>query len=418
MINECLKYFKSKPVLLRLLEELSVKYVSLNKIGGSVQLDNLSDDDIEVLEGLFSKNYHGKKVITISAKSLEKALKNTKYEAIDLKELILLFNNGQLLSKKEKKNIKLKREEEFFFELLEGYKDTFAYDYLHSIVKEKGIDYQFLIKKFTKNEEHTKKLIHNTLNAVNNMPSEFELLPVFAARITNDPHYFDLKNEGYTLLKKVLLFYLKEDLSYIPLREQREYILYKYKILIDSLSNSVLVYHVDGYINKSQHKGMEGFNQMKEPYHIPLNTINKLTDIKCHKSKIYVFENPSVFAEIIKRKEVSCLCISGYANISAYLLLDMAIKNNIQIIYAGDFDPEGLIISDILKRRYKERLEFLYMDLMSYKKSLSDVIINEKRIKSLDSIKSKELYDIINYMKKVRKAGYQEKLMDDYVNAI
>ncbi len=426
MIDECLDYFTNKPVFNRILEGLTQKYKSLDKIGGVVKLSKLKDQDIEDLEGFFQKSYHNKKTVSISAKSFEKALKNTKFEEINLKDILLAFNDGFIESKKEEKEKITNAREEFFLELITEYKNTFSFKYLEYVYEQKNSDYYLILRKFNKNKNGAKIYIKNILDALNNLPIHndiFESLPFFAAKVTKDPHYFDFNKEGYTLLRRALLFYLNEDEikeSNInnKKKHEREYLFYKYNICIDSLSNSILIYNIDGFVKGEEHSGMQGFNKMKEAYNITLDSISNLTEVSCKNKEVFVVENPSVFSELIKEENISVICVSGFVNISGFALLDKIIKSGSKIYYAGDFDPEGLIISDILKREYKDKLEFLNMDVKSYKKSISNVILSEKRLKGLNSVISKELQPVKNYMIDVKKAAYQEKLIFEYISFI
>lgn len=49
--------------------------------------------------------------------------------------------------------------------------------------------------------------------------------------------------------------------------------------------------------------------------------------------------------------------------------------------YAGDFDPEGLLIAQRLKLRYKKQLELWKYHVDLYEKYLSEVELSDRRIK-------------------------------------
>ena len=74
-----------------------------------MQLKNLSADEIEVLEGFFGQNFHGRKSITISAERFAKALENSRYKEISPDQLLKFYFGKEPVSKKEQKE---KREQE------------------------------------------------------------------------------------------------------------------------------------------------------------------------------------------------------------------------------------------------------------------------------------------------------------------
>ena len=41
----------------------------------------------------------------------------------------------------------------------------------------------------------------------------------------------------------------------------------------------------------------------------------------------------------------ACMCMNGQPRLASILLLDLAAEARIRISYAGDFDPEGLLIA-------------------------------------------------------------------------
>ena len=101
--SECLTYFKSEPVWRKVLAGFLEKYASFGKFTGKVQLKNLSADEIEVLEGFFGQNFHGRKSITISAERFAKALENSRYKEISPDQLLKFYFGKEPVSKKEQK---------------------------------------------------------------------------------------------------------------------------------------------------------------------------------------------------------------------------------------------------------------------------------------------------------------------------
>ena len=83
--------------------------------------------------------------------------------------------------------------------------------------------------------------------------------------------------------------------------------------------------------------------------------------------------------------------------------------------YSGDHDPEGLLIAQKLRLRYKERLTLWNYSRNFYEQNLSDVTLNERRLKQLDQIFIEELQEIKEDMKYQKKAAYQESMLENYI---
>lgn len=102
MDKECIDYFKRKPGFKRLFQGLKEKYRSLGNLGGVVKLNNLTEDEKEALSGLFRKDYYSKKSATIKVEQIYKALETTKFQGVDLEEVVRGYFKGELISKKRK----------------------------------------------------------------------------------------------------------------------------------------------------------------------------------------------------------------------------------------------------------------------------------------------------------------------------
>ena len=76
----------------------------------------------------------------------------------------------------------------------------------------------------------------------------------------------------------------------------------------------------------------------------------------------------------------AAVCVSGQPRLATLLLLDF-LKENHRFWYAGDFDPEGLLIAQRLKERYGEALDFWKYEVQWYEQYLSSVRLSESRIK-------------------------------------
>ena len=204
--SECLTYFKSEPVWRKVLTGFLEKYVSFGKFTGKVQLKNLSADEIEVLEGYFGQNFHGRKSITISAERFAKALENSRYKEISPDQLLKFYFGKEPVSKKEQKK---KREQE-----KQEIEDEF-FDYCQGSYAEKFAPEMLVLQRLhiKDNLSEWRQLLFFSADIVNSLPyrsERTEYLPVFAARLTKNPHAFD---KG-TVFGNLLYELVKLDLNY------------------------------------------------------------------------------------------------------------------------------------------------------------------------------------------------------------
>lgn len=85
------------------------------------------------------------------------------------------------------------------------------------------------------------------------------MLPVYAARITGNPHYFEEGTMACRLLLNYGAWRFGQAQDSVPGIEQRESVLYQLGILKDDLSNLCLAYGVRGIKTEGNiHEGLEG----------------------------------------------------------------------------------------------------------------------------------------------------------------
>ena len=100
------------------------------------------------------------------------------------------------------------------------------------------------------------------------------------------------------------------------------------------------------------------------------------------------------------------------------MLLDKIVQGGGEIYYSGDFDPEGLLIADKLKKRYGLKLVLWHFTPEAYRKIQSKKMISAARLKKLDSIESPELKKLVEAIKKSGYSGYQEMMVEAYLRDI
>ena len=107
------------------------------------------------------------------------------------------------------------------------------------------------------------------------------------------------------------------------------------------------------------------------------------------------------------------ICTNGQFRYAVWLLLERIPDDGISLYYSGDFDPEGLLMADTLKRRYGEKLQLLGMTIDHYSASKPAAEIDE-----LKRIQSGELRGLADLMAEKKFAGYQEGILEELLDEI
>ena len=108
--------------------------------------------------------------------------------------------------KKEERRKKQEERDAFFAEVQSGYEDTTGEDGVQNTLKEHTTGYEILQQQYNSAPEILREILKYVFEAVKQLPrmEEKELLPVFAAKLTGDPHYFDASTVAERLLFIIL----------------------------------------------------------------------------------------------------------------------------------------------------------------------------------------------------------------------
>ena len=485
-LEECIQYFRQRPVYHKLFAKVRDKYRSLGHFGGAVQLSGLTPEECRQLGGFFQKDFEGKKTVSISAAAMEKALERSRFSGLKWETVLQNYFQEELVGKKDQRQQENALREQFFERIIAVYPDNPGSVWLKEVLSTKGEGYLLLMKQYGEQHQKLRENLTLLMQAIPRLPfltdgdgrESCELLAVFAAETTGDPHFFDMGTLGEQLLTAFLKRYIprpsatavltegeraeicgnegifgseeREEVSddgdicrpeereedsddgevvgiedaakvlgkAVAFRtEEKAELLYRAGLVRDELSNNTLVYGIIGIgRDGKRHEGISGFLKRKEPLQLTLLTMRKLTQVHPQKEKrVYIVENPAVFAKIMKAwPEAAVLCGNGQIRLATLILLDLFDKET-TFLYAGDYDPEGLQIAQRLKERYGERLQLWKYRREFYEKYQSDVRIPEKSLQKLRHIYLQELQDIRQAMLQQKKAAYQEAMLEEYL---
>ena len=425
-INEAVEYFKKKPVYEKLFNEFKKKYESHGKIGGIAVLTGLSTGDKEDISGFLMKDFTSEEEVRVSAKLFEKALLKSRFSSLTTLDIITRYFGIKLRTNKEKSEEDVGKRAEYLAELT-GYTDkAYIKEWLTGVFCTGADGAVVIARSYNADKNELKIILQKLIKAIPMLPyfqggKKKELLAVFAAQAAGNPHFFDDNTLAGNLLTAFLRDYFRfgyeDDLSEA---ENRSKVLFKAGLIKDTLSNDVIAYGIRGRcVDGSLHQGMEGFLHQKEPVKLSLLTLANLEETFTNSvdRRVYIVENPAVFSILTSRfPEKAFICSYGQIRRAVFMLLDLFDKNTV-FSYAGDFDPEGLLIAERLKKRYGERLIFWKYETDIYLKYMSEEKLTKQRIKKLDGVRDATLLKIAELMREEGRAAYQESMLEEYLNS-
>ena len=425
-INEAVEYFKKKPVYEKLFNEFKKKYESHGKIGGIAVLTGLSTGDKEDISSFLMKDFTSEEEVRVSAKLFEKALLKSRFSSLTTLDILTHYFGIKLRTNKEKSEEDVGKRAEYLAELT-GYTDkAYIKEWLTGVFCTGADGAVVIARSYNADKNELKIILQKLIKAIPLLPyfqggKKKELLAVFAAQAAGNPHFFDDNTLAGNLLTAFLRDYFRfgyeDDLSEA---ENRSKVLFKAGLIKDTLSNDVIAYGIRGRcVDGSLHQGMEGFLHQKEPVKLSLLTLANLEETFTNSidRRVYIVENPAVFSILTSRfPEKSFICSYGQIRRAVFMLLDLFDKNTV-FSYAGDFDPEGLLIAERLKKRYGERLIFWKYETDIYLKYMSEEKLTKQRIKKLDGVRDATLLKIAELMREEGRAAYQESMLEEYLNS-
>ena len=421
-MKESLDLINSNEIYKKIFLEVYNKYKKYGKITGSFTLKAVNTQERQILSNFDSKVWvQGKAKIKCS---IVRDLFNRKLKEYSFEELLVKVVGKELKTNKEVKDEEKEQEEKFYNDILKASDDGVGKQWFIEILDKKKYGYNIIVRKYKseiRNLKELKRKIILIINSLNKLPylnNEYENIAVFSAVNTKDSHFFDSDKFTGRLFIKAISFILNKD-DPKDINEINE-LYYEVGILKDEISNHTTIYGLNAFNrDNSEVKAINSFNIWKEPLQISISNLLKIDYFEAINNTVFIFENPAVFHKILKVNgdNISLICTSGQLNLSSYILLNK-IRNLKNIYYAGDFDPEGLMIAYKIKKRYKDKVKFLNYTRESYINTMSNNIIEEKSMSQLNKINCSELDEVINELRINKRAAYQELLIDKYLDSI
>ena len=423
--QECLVYFHQSQVWKKILKGFCEKYSSYGRFGGKVVLKNLKIQDIEELEGFFGRSFHGQKSVTVSAEKFRQALKASRYKDVTPEWLLENFFEEPLLGKQEQKFLRQQEKERIWGNFRKSYEGTPI-----ATVEES-------LKNMVKDSENRElaewdRLLRLGAEIYNHLPyrqNDKLYLAIFAAMLTGNPHAFDNGTAEGNFLYQIIQMDLEirgimiESSEIFPAyKRQKSYLMAG--IMLDDISNYAMLYQVQAVKKDGNfHKGMDGFAREQHIVQVPLAVITEWEALHCPQDEICIVENPSVFAVLCGKEKTgnvrrAYMCMNGQPRLAGLMVLELFAKSGTSVYYAGDLDPEGILIAQKLSQYYKGKFQYWHMETADYERCRSEELISPKRMKILERITDERLKPVIERIREYRTAGYQEMLIEELIKGL
>ena len=447
---ECSAYFRSNSGFSRTMQALWDKWRSYGRMAGVIELPAPSDEEVKALEGYFGESVLKKGKLKFQARDFELALEHTRFRGVRMKDILEEYFGRPLISKKEEEAALTALKDRFFeaamqeLELAAGQghagcdtarqispgtaHGSAGYDaasetlpaalrWLTALTSQK----LWQLRQNAGSEEEALCLVRQTGRALsileNTDPARGIRLAVLAMECTGNPHGFDRGTLSGNLLLGALPVLCPEEgakVDFSP-RLAAEEALERYircALRPDDLSSFTILYRILLYDGQGPLPACKAMADRREPFLVSLLNLRNVRSALPVSGSVYVIENQMVFSQLCEDcPDASLICTSGQIRTASLMVLDFLCREDIEILYSGDLDPEGICIADRLISRSKGKIRPWHMTARDYEACVSTVELSAERIRELDRVKSPELAEAAEAVRKSGKAGYQEKLL-------
>ncbi|SFG15173.1 TIGR02679 family protein [Desulfotomaculum arcticum] len=407
----------------KLFGAISQKYKSLSRIGGTIKLIGLSPEECDVLSGFLGRDCRDRNEITVKLLEVDNILRQSRFD-ITLPDFLSLYFGNRILSNKEAVLLESRKWSVFFTGLQEQTRTPVTRAWLTELSAGRGTGYRTVLAIYRHNEREAAELLKTCVNAMDLLaqhPDRRQRLPVFAARLTGDPHALD----GDRPLGRLLFF----GLHHLYRLSETEYGAERRKILFsragleeDDVSSNVIVAGLRVRPGDPREPVFTAATAAASPLLLPLRFVEQPT--AWLPAAVYTLENPAVFSAILDFAEEesiempSLVCTSGQPSVAALKLLDQLVQAGCTIRYGGDFDPKGLEIGQRLAERYGASFQPWFFNHTTYLNAPRGVRLAQEQIKKLTGQQASWDNKLIETMLQTGKAVYQEVLVEQMIQEL
>ncbi|EMT45000.1 TIGR02679 family protein [Anoxybacillus flavithermus] len=398
-LDEAVQFFRGERSFHRLFCEMKKKYESLGRIGGTISVVSFSAEEKDAIASFF-----GKEMNRVPLAAFEKQLANTKFAGISLVELLSCYLGEPLVTKKEQQQEIEREREAYFTRLMNTYQAQ--RDWLMAVEKQR-----FVQLAYQQNHHALEAALSAVCRALEQLPSTYVRLPIFAQKVANDPHMFDLHTLAGKLLLSALQFYAGTEYDLSAVEDVNE-LLQSYRLLREDVLNFVTCAGLMAETEKGHHPVFAAACETNTVLNVPLREVMLFTRAyPSEGNNVFVVENAGVFSTLLD-VNVPLISTNGQLNLATRWLLDLLVKEGATLYYSGDFDPEGLKMAQRLVERYGSSVRLWHYDCSDYLATKPTVPLSDERLEKLQSVTLYDLQAVKQEMLRRKKAGYQEALVE------
>lgn len=419
----CGAYFRSRAAFDRCFLMMRSKWESYGRTAGQVILKDSAPEERAALEGVLGRHFP-QGVVRFSLAEFERALETSRFGAVPLKELLEAYFGEPVEAKKDRRE-KQRQDKDGFLERMGRERENIA-GWIRALQEQKRYGYQMFTAEYDRDRRQAEALLRQTgecLEFLAERRSREEPpihLALLAARVTGNPHAFDRGQAGGQLLTHAFCFLSGQEFPQSA--AQRSTLFFENGVQTDEISSTVAAFGIHLETEQGLHPAYEGYIARREPCVLTLSNLANVRGAYGSRpgadgtKPVYIVENEMVFSHLlntIPSGAFTLLCTSGQPRTAAFILMDLLAENNARFFYAGDLDPEGMVIADRLWRRYKGKLEIWHMAKEDYRKSMSEEKVEGRRLVMLDKLTHPVLAETAVLLKREGAAGYQEALVEE-----
>ncbi|TDW16535.1 uncharacterized protein (TIGR02679 family) [Breznakia blatticola] len=421
MIEQFVRYLKDTPGLVRFMDAWKEKYIKLNTLGGTIKLDDLSTEEKSAIGALIGRDLSQQNSIVLSYTKLIKALRNTRFEEVDFQDVVLAYYDGCIVSKKEENAVQQEKRKILKHKLFNDLKATIAYGWLVKMEVENPSLFTQMLQQYKRNPQRI-MMITQALNTLPIWENKVRSLSVFASSVAQDPHFFD-GGSNLNFLLHAIQYAL--DVQETPTsRIEKNEILARAGLLKEETTNYITVFQVQMKNKKNiEDVGLTWFTKQGQSINLHIGNLQTYQEAY-GSTHILILENPSVFQVLQqylidqKIKNVGIVCTYGELTLAAYKLLDILKLCDAHLYYAGDFDPEGVLIAQRVSQRLEGNISFLHYTKSDFECASAKAIHSDSRLQKLENVSLSDLSVIKECIREFQTVGYQEALLTKYMRTI
>jgi uncharacterized protein (TIGR02679 family) len=394
------------------------RYESLGRIGGSVSLKSFLDEELKSISGLTGVSVEElRRKQSITLLRFEKSLQRTRYQYDSLLSFLEDYFEETLVANKDR----LIQEQEREIEYLGGVKAKFPkIDWYIDWITSKSADTRWIWNMYKEDAAKLFSYFEYLEKAWVFIGKEkmFIRMPLFAQKVTGNPHAFDRN----AILGKMLLHLLTVDQknkeesesTFSKTSEEENDLLGFYGLIRDDLWSFVTSQNILAETDQGIHPVWEAAQETGTVLNLPLKELIKVDKVyPCQGNAAWVVENSSVASTLMDLAPAApIICTHGQLRIAGWRLIELLASSDVKLHYSGDLDPEGMLIADRLVRRFPKYVELWRMDEKSYLEGMSEEIISDKRLSQLNKLHHPGLDKVAEIMQREKRAGYQEAMVE------